>query len=416
MKNQKALWFLYFNSSFLVLEYGYTYHSMHDFALTTYDYDLPPELIAQEAVHPADRARLLVAEKESGTIIADTDFASLPDILPSDRILFFNNSKVLRSRIPLHSARFMDPSGRERIVTEGEIFFLKMQGSGYFEALVRPWKLFRIGTRITIDTLELEVSGVTDVWRMLRICAWSIWETMERIGRLPLPPYIAYDIEKEQDYQTQFAQSLGSVAAPTASLHFTSDLLERLPHERAFVTLHVWLGTFKGIDVEDVRDYSIHGEIVEVWEILFTHIASWKLSGKKVLAVGTTVCRTLESLPFLWRCLLPEEKMYFSEDVRAFWDGIAHITDDRSREWTFVTAYEHDRGVYRFETHIYIFPWYTFRVVDELITNFHLPRSSLLVLVSAFSSMESVRRLYRHAIDAKYRFYSFGDGMYLRWK
>lgn len=389
---------------------------MSPFSLETYDYDLPTELIAQEAVHPADRAKILVAWRESGEIIAETDYASLPDILPRDRVLFFNNSKVLRSRIPLHDGVITNTHGKAKTGVNGEIFFLRMIGGDHFEALVRPWRHFAIGTRVRIRKLIIEVKSITASGRVFHILAWSIWETMEEMWQLPLPPYIAYGVEKEKDYQTDFALYPGSVAAPTASLHFTSELLERLTHERVFVTLHVGLGTFKGIDSWDVRDYSIHGEIVEIPETIFEQIANLKEEWKKILAVGTTVCRTLESLPFLWRRFTPEVKENFPLGVRQFWESTAHITDDRSREWVFVTAYEQSDQVYRFETHIYIFPWYTFRIVDELITNFHLPKSSLLVLVSAFSSIESVRRLYRHAIDAKYRFYSFGDGMYLRWK
>lgn len=389
---------------------------MSPFSLETYDYSLPPELIAQEAVHPADRAKLLVARRESGEIIAETDYASLPDILPSDRVLFFNNSKVLRSRIPLHDGVILNTHWKEKTGVNGEIFFLRMTGGDHFEALVRPWRHFAIGTRVRIRELIIEVKSITPSGRVFHILAWSIWETMEEVWQLPLPPYIAYGVEKEKDYQTDFALTPGSVAAPTASLHFTSELLERLPHERVFVTLHVGLGTFKGIDSGDVRDYSIHGEIVEVPEIIFEQIAILKEEWKKILAVGTTVCRTLESLPFLWRCFTPEMKKNFPLGVRLFWESIARITDDRSREWAFVTAYEQSDHMYRFETHIYIFPWCTFRLVDDLITNFHLPKSSLLVLVSAFSSIESVKRLYRHAIDEKYRFYSFWDGMYLRWK
>lgn len=380
-----------------------------DFLLSTYDYSLPHELIAQESVHPADEARLLVTERKTWVVLHNTKYRELPDIIPPDRVLFFNDSRVLRSRVSLCWSRALNPTWWERVLQDGEVFFLKMLSQDTFEALVRPWRGMKRGMKFQIHDLLIEVLEFTDDGRIFRILQGSIYDTMQQFGQLPLPPYIDYDSSKEGDYQTIFARSDGSVAAPTASLHFTDSLLSRLSHERVFVTLHVWLGTFKGIKTEDIRDFSIHGEIIEVEKSIFDRIASIKGKWQKVLAVGTTVCRTLESLLFLWVQLSQAERQSYQTETQNYWNILTRdINVSQHRD-----SYEYSAWKYRFETYIYIYPWYIFRVVDELITNFHLPRSSLLVLVSAFTSVERMKKLYQYAIQESYRFYSFGDGMYI---
>ncbi len=235
---------------------------------------------------------------------------------------------------------------------------------------------------------------------------------MEQYGELPLPPYIEYSKEKEADYQTRFARVDGSVAAPTASLHFTDELLESIHNPKEYVTLHVGLGTFKGIDVTDIRDYQIHREVIEVEFEIFQKIAQYKNTGKKLIAVGTTVCRTLESLPSLWRSIDEELKELLDQDTRAYWDTLTQDLGDHN--WIENISYESRAESLTFSTSIYITPWYVFRIIDELITNFHLPESSLLVLVSAFMGRESIEKIYSHAIEGKYRFFSFWDGMYIQ--
>ncbi|MDD2694198.1 MAG: S-adenosylmethionine:tRNA ribosyltransferase-isomerase [Candidatus Gracilibacteria bacterium] len=384
------------------------------FDLKSYHYELPSELIAQEATHPHHDARLIVVDKKSGNIEHEGIFLDLAKILENDRVLFFNNSRVLPARIPLNNREILRPDGTSGTITDGEILFCQKLPGDTFEALVRPGAKFRIGTRILFPEGEIEVVAVSESGRILRAHGVSIEYLMEKYGELPLPPYIEYTKEKEKDYQTSFADKNGSVAAPTASLHFTQELLEKIHIPKEYVTLHVGLGTFKGIDVEDIREYQIHQETIEIELVLFEKIASYKKQGRKLIAVGTTVCRTLESLPSLWQSLDLEAKEIFDTETTQYWDTLSSSIP--SNHWIDSIILNLESGILNFSTSIYITPGYQFQVVDELITNFHLPESSLLVLVSAFAGKENREKLYRHAIHEKYRFFSFGDGIYIRGK
>ena len=228
----------------------------------------------------------------------------------------------------------------------------------------------------------------------------TIEEMMLAYGELPLPPYIDYTKAKEEDYQTVFAEKSGSVAAPTASLHFTRELLDKLPQEKISITLHVGLGTFQGVDTPDIRDYHIHREMVEIEKSLFSRIASLKKDDKKILAIGTTVCRTLESLPHLWKAFGQTIQENFDLDTRAYWESL-------SGEDSYIGNIEIRDETIFFETSIFIYPGKSFQIVDDLITNFHLPESSLLLLVSAFMGREQTMTLYTKAIENDYRFFSF---------
>jgi S-adenosylmethionine:tRNA ribosyltransferase-isomerase len=190
--------------------------------------------------------------------------------------------------------------------------------------------------------------------------------------------------------------------------------MSRLPHEKSYLTLHVGLGTFRGIDVDDVRDYAIHREIAEVKMSIFSDIYAQRIEEKKIIAVGTTVCRTLESLPSLWRSMSSEFKERVDPEIRKYWDDLTETLTPNT--WIENISIDQTRCTITFATLIYITPGYDFLVVDELITNFHLPESSLLVLVSAFLGYSATREIYHHAIEKKYRFYSFGDGMYIHRK
>ena len=233
---------------------------------------------------------------------------------------------------------------------------------------------------------------------------------------MPLPPYIWYDKSKEKDYQTVFAEQAWSVAAPTASLHFTDRVLSTLSAiwvDTATCLLHVWLGTFKQVDVEDITDYDIHSEQAEVTTQLFETIAAKKIANHPVIWVGTTVTRTLESMPYLWAWLPDEEKSRCSQAAAIWRDNLTStITQEKTTQYIkSVTPTKTGRKI---DTALYITPWSTFYVIDELITNFHLPKSSLLMLVAAFVWYKQMRALYDHAIATSYRFYSFGDAMYLK--
>ncbi len=378
------------------------------FSLADYRFHLPEELIAEMAAHPAHNAKLMIIDQKDSHIIAEKTFFDLPDFLNENNVLFFNNSRVLRARIPLKNQQIFY-NNQEKNISDGEIFFLKNISENRFEALVRPGKKFKIGTELTIGNARLTVVNNTDTGRIFEISGDKIADILEKYGELPLPPYIEYAREKEADYQNVFANKSGSVASPTAWLHFTEELLEKISQEKNFVTLHIGLGTFKTIDTEDIRSYEIHSEVAEVEKNIFQKIFELKKSEKIITAIGTTACRTLESLPSVWQNLSPERKQTYTQEVQDFWEKISEKSEKKWIDSVIV----HENSV-EFATRAYITPWYQFAVINELITNFHLPESSLLVLVSAMIWQENLMKLYQDAIASRYRFFSFGDGMYLK--
>lgn len=397
-------------------EFSYTpekiMYQKHD-----YSYILPKDLIAEEAINPHHDARVMVIDRTNGgDIRQESTFWNLDSIIPDNRVIYFNNSRVLRARIALTDTLYTDTQWEKKILNEWEIFYLKSIESDTFEALVRPGSKFKVGNTFIIGEFVIEVAWMTDTGRILRIhnSQFTINNLLETHWALPLPPYIEYSHEKEKDYQTTFAEKDGSVAAPTASLHFTRELLGKLKHEKRYITLHVGLGTFKWLDTDDIREYKIHSETVEVTTDTLRDIADIKLSWKKIVAVGTTACRTLESLPSLWRSLPKEEQDIFNANVREYWDNVSKNLSENT--WIQSLSLDRESWLIQFETSIYITPGYVFQIVDDLITNFHLPESSLLVLVSAFIWHKETLMIYEQAIKKKYRFYSFWDGMYIQWK
>jgi S-adenosylmethionine:tRNA ribosyltransferase-isomerase len=370
----------------------------------------------------------MVIDRTSWDLEAESTFWHLDEFLWDDQVIFFNNSRVLRARIALSDISYTDPNWVEKTLGEWEIFYLKTIASDTFEALVRPGNKFKIGTKLRIWEYEIEVIEITDSGRILKInnLQLTINNLLATHGALPLPPYIEYSREKEADYQTSFAEKDGSVAAPTASLHFTSELMDKIENQKEYVTLHVGLGTFKGIDTTDIRAYAIHSEAIEVPLDIFTTITKLRQEKKRIVAVGTTACRTLESLPSLWRALDPDVHNSIDANIRDYWNTLIQYLEEN--DWIHDIVLNNtnipssDSGIscsfseISFSTSIYITPGYRFRVVDDLITNFHIPESSLLVLVSAFLGYEATMTIYERAIAGNYRFYSFGDGMYIRWK
>jgi S-adenosylmethionine:tRNA ribosyltransferase-isomerase len=300
------------------------------------DYELPPELIAQ---HPADRrdaSRLLVYERETGAVRHRT-FAELPDELQGELVVV-NDTRVVPARIPIASPR-------------GEVLLLEQLEDGSWEALARPTRRLRAGRRY----------GPVELLEHLGEGRWRLRLDGEPGGETPLPPYITEPLGDPSRYQTVYAREPGSAAAPTAGLHFTPELLERLDPVR--VTLHVGLDTFRPVTEDRLEDHTIHGERYEVAPEAWERVES----ADRVLAVGTTTVRVLETL------------------ARG--------------------------GPLTGRTELFLTPGYEFRRVDALLTNFHLPRSTLLALVMAFAGIEETRRLYRLAVEERYRFYSFGDAM-----
>jgi S-adenosylmethionine:tRNA ribosyltransferase-isomerase len=328
-------------------------------SLEDLDYALPPELIAQEPARPRDHARLLVMEREGGAL-AEHRFRDLPALLAADDLLVVNDTRVVPAKL----------RGAKRTGGRIEALLLERRGDGTWRALLRSGGRLRAGAELRFGPHTARLLGwLPDGSGMLAFDCDDLG-LLEELGEAPLPPYIARDGRREQDlddYQSVFAETPGAIAAPTASLHFTEELAGRLRPAR--VTLHVGPGTFRPIRAASLGEHRIERERFVVPEATARAIGRTRAAGGRVIAVGTTVVRALETT-----------------------GGAAGLG----------------------ETSLFITPGYRFRVVDSLITNFHLPRSSLLALVMAFAGVERVRRAYRHAIEARFRFYSFGDAMWLR--
>ena len=343
-------------------------NKLTDTALTTKDffYDLPKELIAQTPAEPRDSSRLLVLHKDTG----ETEhriFRDIIDYLHEGDVLVINDSKVIPAR--LYGVK--EDSG----ITV-EVVLLRSRGLDVWETLVRPGRRCRPGTKIIFGDglLRAEVLETVEGGNRLLKFAYegdNIFHVLDKVGQMPLPPYITEKLKDKNRYQTVYAKEEGSAAAPTAGLHFTPELLDRIKAKGvviAPVMLHVGLGTFRPVKEDRIEEHEMHSEFISVSKETADLINNRK---GRVFAVGTTSCRTLESA---------------SDE-----NGIVHPVSD--------------------DTKIFIYPGYRFKITDALITNFHLPESTLLMLVSALTSREMMLKTYNEAIDMKYRFFSFGDAM-----
>jgi S-adenosylmethionine:tRNA ribosyltransferase-isomerase len=340
---------------------------MTDMLVTDFDYELPKELIAQHPMEPRDHSRLLVVDKHSGEL-EHKHFYDLVDYLRPGDVLVFNDTRVIPAR--LHG--FKDTGAHV------EVFLLTRKNSIDWEVLVRPGKKLQVGAKINFsEELSCEVIAHTDFGgRVVRFDFDGIFEEiLDRLGETPLPPYITAPLEDKERYQTVYSRERGSAAAPTAGLHFTRELLQKIKDkgcEEVFVTLHVGLGTFRPVSEAKIEDHKMHKEFYTVSQEAAVAVNRAKAEGRRIIAVGTTSVRTLEA---------------------AGADGSLHAGGN----WT----------------NIFIYPGYRYRLVDALVTNFHLPQSTLLMLVSALSSREMMLAAYKVAVAEKYRFFSFGDAMFI---
>ncbi len=331
-------------------------------------YELPQELIAQDPLEDRAASRMLVLGREDGAIVHDV-FRNIVHYLRPGDCLVLNNTKVIPAR--LYGAR-ADTGGAV------ELLLLKRKSGDVWETLAKPGKKAREGARLEFGggILAGEVIGVVeDGNRLVRFTYDGIFEEiLDRLGEMPLPPYITHGLKDKDRYQTVYARYEGSAAAPTAGLHFTAELLDEIREmgvRVAEVTLHVGLGTFRPVRAATVQEHHMHSEYFEIGEEAAGLINGARRAGGRIVAVGTTSCRTLESA--------------------ADSDGVVRAASG----WT----------------DIFIYPGYVFKAVDALITNFHLPESTLIMLVSAFAGRENVLRAYNEAVKEKYRFFSFGDAM-----
>ncbi|HEM1472374.1 TPA: tRNA preQ1(34) S-adenosylmethionine ribosyltransferase-isomerase QueA [Listeria monocytogenes] len=336
-----------------------------------FDFDLPEELIAQTPLLDRTSSRLMVLDKKSGDI-KDQHFTDIISYLNEGDALVLNDTRVLPAR--LHGIK--DETGAHI-----EVLLLKQKEGNAWETLVKPAKRIRKGATITFGDGALKAICLEELEHGGRILEFSyegiFYEVLEQLGEMPLPPYIKEQLADQDRYQTVYAKENGSAAAPTAGLHFTEDLLAKISAkgvEIIFVTLHVGLGTFHPVDVEDTTNHKMHSEFYRLTEESAERINKIKAQGGKVVAVGTTSIRTLETIASRHDGKLVAESGW---------------------------------------TEIFISPGYTFQAVDALITNFHLPKSTLIMLVSALSDRTKILAAYNHAVEEQYRFFSFGDAMFI---
>ncbi len=337
--------------------------------LSDFYYDLPKELIAQHPAAQRDHARLMLYDRKSGAV-SHKYFYDLVDELQEGDVLVFNDSRVIPARLY-----------GKRVPTGGKVEFLLLApvGEDRWEVLVNPGKKALPGTAVEFpENLTAHVLERTDFGgRIVSFEYGGVFDDIiDKIGEMPLPPYIHEKLDNPDEYQTIYARERGSAAAPTAGLHFTEELLDKIRAkgvETVFVTLHVGLGTFRPVEEENIEDHEMHSEFYSIAPEAAEAINRAKTEGRRIIAVGTTSMRTLESA------------------------GVAGQVQAGSGQ-----------------TNIFIYPGFTFHIADALITNFHLPESTLLMLVSALSTRENILRAYEIAVQEKYRFFSFGDAMFIR--
>lgn len=336
--------------------------------VSDFDYELPENLIAQQPAEPRDESQLMILDRNTGSVTERTFKEIINFIDPGDTIVL-NNTEVIPARLY---------GKKEKTGGQVEFLLLTEIESDTWEVLVRPGKKVKLGTRVVFGDHDLiaEVKDRTDFGgRVVEFEYEGIFaEVLDKLGEMPLPPYITKDLEAKEQYQTVYAQKRGAAAAPTAGLHFTTEVLDQLKDKGVNIvniTLHVGLGTFRPVRADKVEEHDMHEEYYEVTDKAAEAINKTKEAGNRIIAVGTTVTRTLETVG--------------GED--------GYITADKG--WT----------------DIFIYPGYEFKVIDGLLTNFHLPKSTLIMMVSAFAGYDKVMAAYQQAIDKEYRFYSFGDAM-----
>ena len=335
-----------------------------------FDYFLPEELIVQTPIKERDHSRLLVLDKETGNINHER-FDNIINYLNPDDVLVINNTKVLPARLI---------GNKEDTDAVIEVLLLKDLGEDTWECLCKPAKRVKIGTIINFnDLLKLECTyiGEDGIRHFKFIYNGILMEILDKLGEMPLPPYIHEKLKDKDRYQTVYAKEVGSAAAPTAGLHFTKELLSKIKDKGIKIeeiTLHVGLGTFRPVQVEDVTKHKMHSEFYSMSKETADTLNKAKKEGRRIIAVGTTTTRTLETIMSLYN--------EFKE----------------TSGWT----------------DIFIYPGYKFKGIDALITNFHLPKSTLVMLVSAFAGKENIMNAYKEAVDEKYRFFSFGDAMFIK--
>lgn len=336
-----------------------------------FDFELPERLIAQTPIEKRDSSKLLVLDRKNGEI-THKHFSDIIDYLEPGDALVINDTKVLPARLY---------GTKEETGAVIEVLMLKDLGNNTWECLTKPAKRVKVGTRISFGNDLLIAECIKEKEEGIRefrlIYTGILYEILDKLGEMPLPPYIHEKLEDKDRYQTVYAKNIGSAAAPTAGLHFTDELLIKIKEKGiqiVSITLHVGLGTFRPVNVEDVTNHKMHSEFYSMDKVSAETLNGVRKNGKKIISVGTTSTRTLETIMNLYG------------------------TFKECSGWT----------------DIFIYPGYTFKAVDKQITNFHLPKSTLVMLVSAFASKEFIMKAYKEAVEHEYRFFSFGDSMFIK--
>ena len=341
-----------------------------DYSVEQFDFYLPEELIAQSPSEIRDHSRLMVVNKKTGEI-EHKHFYDIIDYLKPGDVLVRNNSKVIPARLF---------GVKEETGAHVEVLLLKDKGNNVYECLCGNAKVIKVNTIITFGNGELKAKCIEvkdeGIREMELIYEGILFEILDKLGQMPLPPYIHQQVKDNSRYQTVYAKIEGSAAAPTAGFHFTEDLFEKIKQkgiEVLDVTLHIGLGTFRPVKVDNILDHHMHSEAFEMTEEVANKLNKAKQEGRRIIAIGTTSTRTLEAIYQKYNKFVP------------------------TRE----------------STNIFIYPGYEFKAIDALITNFHLPKSTLIMLVSAFANKDLILKAYNEAVKEKYRFFSFGDAMFI---
>lgn len=336
-----------------------------------FDYELPEHLIAQTPLKNRDESRLFILDKKTGEV-EHKHFNNIVDYLDENDVLVLNDTKVLPARLI---------GVKEETKAVIEVLLLKNIVDDEWECLTKPAKRIKIGTIVSFGNGELKAMCIKEEDEGIRVFKLIyngiLYEILDKLGDMPLPPYIHEKLKEKNRYQTVYAKSIGSAAAPTAGLHFTEELLSKIKNKKVivtFITLHVGLGTFRPVQVDDVNNHKMHSEYYEMSEETANILNNAKKMDKRIISVGTTTTRTLETIMGKYNKFIA------------------------TSGWT----------------DIFIYPGYTFKAIDALITNFHLPKSTLIMLISAFAGKDNIMKSYKIAVEEEYRFFSFGDSMFIK--
>lgn len=390
------------------------------YKLSDYNYKLPEDRIAQSPVQPAHDSKLLCCKFENNKLtVSDHRSYDLPNLLPSNTLLIANNSQVFAARIPLHNTKIILSSGEETLLESGEIFIVRVlftKDNQIDQHRCIIWwsdkKHFKPGTKIIINDDSYGYSQeFVDDGIVREIHGITLEDLCTQYGDMPLPPYITNTSkENQQLYKTSFGNQQGSVATPTAWLHFTPALRNKLQQhhiKRQEITLHVGIGTFAPVVSEDIRNHSLHAETITISYDIFEIIYNQKQNNNATITIGTTSTRSIESLPYLYNLLDTKFKQRLSDSCRTWRDEISQSCQNSD----FLLIISMNSDTITFSSSLFIYPWYERMIIDGIITNFHLPQTSLVMLVAGLIGYHNRKQVYDHALSHSYRFASFWDAM-----